>query len=147
MKAMKWLLACVLLVPAAAAADEKAELKKLQGTWKATSVKYAGTAFPVEGDQALYMVIKGDVATVKGSEDVKKEYAKVKLKLDPSTTPKVVDVIVTSGTMKDKVMEGIYKLEGDKFTICVNVTGKDRPGKFESPESENIAIVELEREK
>jgi uncharacterized protein (TIGR03067 family) len=147
---MKVLVALVLagaLSAPVAAEDGKADLKKLQGTWKATSLKYNGKDHSVEGDKAIYMVFKDDVATVRASEAVKKEYAKIRVKLDTSTMPKILDITVVGGSQKDTVMEGIYKFDRDKLVICARILGKDRPTRFESPEGESIVLLEMEREK
>jgi len=84
---------------------------------------------------------------VEGSNTVKKDYGKLTMKLDPSTTPKCVDIVITGGDQKDAVLEGIYELQGDTLKICAKVIGKERPGQFTSPEGSNIVLVVLKREK
>ncbi len=140
------LMAASLLLAADAVSDSKADQKKLQGTWKATSAKFNGKDSSVDGDNALAAVFKDNVATLRASEAVKKAYAKVQVKLDASTMPKCIDITVLGGTQKDTVFEGIYKFDGDKLVLCVKLLGKERPTKFESPEGENIVLMELEHE-
>ncbi len=128
-------------------ADEtgKKDLANLQGTWVVQTLHYNGKDM---GDRyKLSLVVKGKTATVEGNEAVKKEYARVELKLDPSTTPKCLDLGIVGGTQKDAVLEGIYEIQGDELKLCVKVLGKDRPGKFESPEGDSIALVVLKRQK
>jgi uncharacterized protein (TIGR03067 family) len=141
-------LACFLILGAEETRkDAKADLKKLDGSWKVVKVIYNGEDFTNDGVGPLAMDVKDGEATVRAKEDIKKEYAKVRLALDPSATPKILDLSVLAGAQKDAKMEGIYKLDGDKFTICIKVLGNGRPGKFESPEGESIALLELTREK
>jgi uncharacterized protein (TIGR03067 family) len=141
-------LACVVMLGAEEAKkDAKSDLKKLDGSWKAVKLIYNGEDFMKGEDSRIAMDIKDGVATVRASEGIKKEYAKVRLVLDPSATPKLLDLTVVAGAQKDAKMEGIYKLDGDKLTICVKVLGNGRPAKFESPEGESIALLELTREK
>lgn len=90
---------------------------------------------------------KGKEISVEGNEEVKKDYAKVYFKLDPSTIPPCIDINVAEGVQKDADMEGIYELKGDELKICVKVVGKARPAKFASPEGENIALIVLKRVK
>ena len=122
------------------------DLKALQGTWKATKVVYNGTERSIEKDM-IQMTIKGDVATVQAAKNIKKDYGKVKLKLDSSVTPKSVDLSIELGGQKGTTMEGIYKLEKDTLTICAKVLGMDRPSKFESPAGESIVLIALKKEK
>ena len=86
--------------------------------------------------------------TVEGDGKVRKEYAKLALKLDPTTTPKCVDMTVAGGIQKDVVMEGIYELKGDELRLCIKVLGnKERPGEFTSPDGASIVLLKLKRQK
>jgi uncharacterized protein (TIGR03067 family) len=126
--------------------DAKKALKDLEGTWNATSVIWNGKEYPT-GNQGLQFVIKGDEATVRGSKSIEKEYARLKLTLTPNTTPRLLDLTITSGIQKDAKMEGIYELKGDEFKMCVKVFGQDRPAGFEAPEGSATALVVMKREK
>jgi uncharacterized protein (TIGR03067 family) len=141
-------LVAALLAGADAPKDTaKGEVKKVQGTWKATSLTYNGKEVPVDGKRKIRLVFKGDTASVEADKSTKKEYAKVKFAFDPSTKPRCVDLTVVGGVQKDTTMEGIYELKGNKLKLCVKVLGKERPTKFESPEGESIALIEFERVK
>jgi len=135
------------LLGGVAPADEAArkELAALEGTWILQSLQFDGK--DLTGDYKLSLVIKGETATVEGNDEVKMEYTRIGLKLDPSTMPKCLDLRVVGGTQKDSVLEGIYELKGDELKLCVKVLGKDRPGKFESPDGESIALVTFKRQK
>ena len=132
-------------LPAADADDAKKDLAKLQGNWTAVSIKYNGQEFAEK--LKLKFVFKNDQVTIEGDDEVKKEYPKVTLKIDPSTTPHCLDLIVLAGVQKDAAMEGIYEIKGDELRICVKVFGKERPGEFASADGSSIALVVLKREK
>src|SRR5262249_28395891 len=102
----------------------KGEIKKLQGVWKTAALTYNGKDFLADGKLSINFVFKGDVATIEANDEVKKEYAKIRVKLDPSTTPKIMDMTVLGGVQKDTVIEGIYELKGDELKICAKVFGK-----------------------
>jgi uncharacterized protein (TIGR03067 family) len=146
------LLFAVALTASASGPDKqddavKKELKKLQGAWVSSSVTYNGKEYFADGKPGLRFVFKGDVATIEGNDAVKKEYAKLRVKLDPSTTPRLLDMTITEGVQKDAAMEGIYELKDDELKFCVKVFGNDRPTKFEAPAGSSIALVVLKREK
>ncbi len=134
-----------LLSGIAPAEEGKKDLAALEGTWTLESLQYDGK--DLTGQYKFALVIKGKTATIEGSNTIKNEYAKIGLKLDPSTTPKCLDLTVVGGTQKDSVLEGIYEVKGDEMKWCVKVLGKERPGKFESPEGESIALVTFKRRK
>jgi len=56
-------------------------------------------------------------------------------KLDESASPKAVDIVGFAGKdgQKTKTYPGIYKIEGEKFTICYCEQGKQRPSLEEIP--------------
>jgi uncharacterized protein (TIGR03067 family) len=92
-------------------------------------------------------VFKGDTAIVEGNDKVKKEYAKIRVKLDPSASPKLVDISVAGGTQKGAVIKGIYQLKGDELKVCARVFGNGRPTEFASPAGSSIVLLVLKRQK
>jgi uncharacterized protein (TIGR03067 family) len=141
------MLALVSPTPADDAKKEvKKDLDRLQGTWTVMALTYNGEDSAAKVPN-LQFKIEGDVLAVVGNDEVKKEYAKMQLVLDPATKPKLLDFKVTGGTQKDATIEGIYELKDDELTICAKVLGKDRPTKFESPAGQSVALLVLKREK
>jgi uncharacterized protein (TIGR03067 family) len=123
----------------------KRDLDLLQGNWNATAVTYNGKDFLAESKAGLRFVFKGAEATVEASEAVKKEYAKIKIKIDPGTMPPIMDITVSAGTQLDAVIEGIYELKKDELRICARVLGNDRPTEFASPAGTSIVLLVLKR--
>jgi uncharacterized protein (TIGR03067 family) len=136
-----------LLAGLLAVEDEaaKKDLAKFQGSWTAVSIKYNGQEFAEK--LKLKFVFKNNQISIEGDDEVKKEYPKVTLKIDPSTKPPCLDILVLAGVQKDAAMEGIYELKGDELRICVKVLGKERPGEFASPDGSSIALLVLKRDK
>jgi uncharacterized protein (TIGR03067 family) len=142
----------VLLVVLLLGADKKepalkGDQKKLQGIWKATKIVYNGDELSADNEGKIKITIKGTTLTLEAAKQIKREYATIQIKLDETTTPKCIDATISAGGKKGVTLESIYKLDGDKLTICTKVLGMDRPTKFESPGGESVALVELERVK
>jgi uncharacterized protein (TIGR03067 family) len=149
---MRAKLLLVLVAGVVVAADApkdaaKADLKKMQGTWQAVQVTYNGKEHPGLTGGKLKFVIKGDVVTVEAEARLKKEYAKLKFTLDPSTKPGSLDIGVLGGSQKGSNFEGLYELKGDELKFCAKILGMDRPTKFASPAGQSIALVVLKRDK
>jgi uncharacterized protein (TIGR03067 family) len=139
------LVACLILI-AACPADDKAA-PKLDGTWTPTSLIYNGKDMTKDKKTQFRFVFKGDEAVVEGSQAVRKEYARLKVKLDPSFDPHIIDMTVGGGTQEGAKIEGIYQLKDDQLTICAKVFGGDRPTEFASPEGASIVLLVLKRNK
>jgi uncharacterized protein (TIGR03067 family) len=124
----------------------KKDLDKLQGSWAAAALDYNGAAHEELAKQ-IHFVFKDDAVAVEAGDEVRKEYAALRFKLDPSTSPKVVDITVTGGVQKDAVYEGIYELKDDELKICARVAGKERPTEFAAPAGSSLFVITLKREK
>ncbi len=115
----------------------KKDLNGLQGTWKLVSAMKDGEALPEDKVKNTSIVIKDDTFVFPESA----EYATSKegtIKLDATKKPKQMDA--TSN--REKVMLGIYKLDGDRYKVCFAPTGKPRPSEFASkPGSGNLLQV------
>jgi uncharacterized protein (TIGR03067 family) len=141
-----FLVAGLLVTADAPTEAAKKELDQLQGTWTPVKLEYNGKDLSADGKSRFRFVFKGDQATVEGNDEVRKHYAKVTFKLDPSATPKWVDLTVAAGIQQDAVIEGIYELKDDTLTLCAKVFGKERPTEFASPDGSSIVLLVLKRE-
>ncbi len=120
-----------------ALADDKPQselLKPFQGTWNSTG----------DGIDAKY-TFEGEKlkATVNGND-----YS-CKVTVDTEAKPfATIDFVIEDGPddAKGKTSKCIYKLDGEKLTLCVSVPGKDRPKDFAQVEDEAY-LFELKKEK
>jgi len=118
----------------AVVADEKAdvekELKKFQGSWIFESSEAGGQKFSADDLKGLVVTFAGNKHTVKKDDEVIQTGAQ---KIDPSKSPKTIDVTMTEGPNKGAVMLGIYEFKGDTLKVCFAADGKARPTEFKSP--------------
>jgi uncharacterized protein (TIGR03067 family) len=130
-------LLCALVLPRSdgtgARADDKPnvekELKKVQGTWTFESVVMAGKEEPAANFKNSTLTFDGAEHTVKNGNDVIQVGTQT---IDPSKSPKTIDVTITEGPSKGMVMLGIYEISGDTLKVCFDMEGKKRPTEFKS---------------
>ena len=122
---------------------DKKDKEKLQGTWNAVSSESGGKeqkeatehSLVFEGDK--FSVKKGDKVMVKGT-----------FKVDASKKPKEIDMEIADGPddVKGKTAQGIYKLEGDELSWCVDEPGSgNRPKEFATKEGTKTMLVKLKK--
>ncbi|MGP0069888.1 MAG: TIGR03067 domain-containing protein [Isosphaeraceae bacterium] len=114
----------------------KAEaLKALKGTWVAAEDEGIDSKWTFEGE-----TLKASVNGI--------DYT-CKIKIDPVAKPHAtVDFLIDEGPeeAKGQTARCVYKLDGEKLTLCVSLPGKDRPKEFEQAEGESF-LFKLKKEK
>src|SRR2546423_10706859 len=120
------------------AADVEKELQKFQGTWTFESVEAGGKEVPAAEFKGITVTFEGDKYTVKNGDEVIQAATQ---KLDPSKSPKTLDVTVAEGPNKGAVMLGIYEISGDTLKVCFDPEGKKRPTEFKSASGSQTLVV------
>ena len=119
-------------------ADVEKELKKFEGTWTFESVETGGKEVPIAEFKGITVTFEGDKYTVKKGAEVIQSATQ---KLDPSKSPKTLDVTVAEGVNKGAVMLGIYEISGDTLKVCFDPDGKKRPTQFKSASGSQTLVV------
>jgi uncharacterized protein (TIGR03067 family) len=102
----------------------KKELARLEGTWQLISAESEGKKSPDEQVAKIRVVIKDGKHSVYFSD---KALAKeVTFRIDPNKQPKTTDDLLEG----NKIIRGIYELDGDTLRSCVAPIDKDRPTEF-----------------
>jgi uncharacterized protein (TIGR03067 family) len=132
-------LAATIWATSGALGDEKEkvsdDLKALQGTWVTAPDAVTEARWVFDGEKLK--------TTVNGQDYVSK------IKLDTKSNPRAVDFNITEGPEDSagKTVVGIYKIDGDKLSICIAAPGRDtRPTEFKVIEEQTF-LFELKREK
>ena len=109
--------------------DDKAELKKLEGTWQLVSEVMEGKEQPAEYVKRIRWNFD-DKGHWKVEDDGKTIFAG-DLKVYPDSKPKAADsTLTTEGDQKGKIIRAIYDLDGDTLKQCWVVEG-ERPRAFD----------------
>jgi uncharacterized protein (TIGR03067 family) len=99
------------------------DLDGLQGEWTMVSGRVDGVETPVSPGRAMRCTVRGEkVSFLRGDQVVEK----VTIKLDSDKSPRAIDATLES----KQVAPGIYRLEGETFTLCYTAPGKHRPSDF-----------------
>jgi uncharacterized protein (TIGR03067 family) len=143
LEALKVLVAGLLaLSVAGVAADDKkdkpTDAKKILGTWTIESFMEGGQKAKKEAIEDIKVTITAEKITVtQGAKEQEYTYT-----LDSTQKPRAIDL----KNAKGDTVAGIYKLEGDKLTVCFARRG-DRPAQFESEKGTSVVLEVLKREK
>jgi RNA polymerase sigma factor (sigma-70 family) len=117
----------VAQTPAAQGPSAKNDRDLLQGKWTVVSARQNGKDVNADEEAAIKdkpFVFKGDKVTAKGECDYS---------INPSKSPKEMDIVPTEGPEGEKGMKfrAIYELKGDSLKIAFTGPGMDRPRAFD----------------
>jgi uncharacterized protein (TIGR03067 family) len=132
--------------PAAVADDDakKSDADTFKGEWRPVSLKVNGVAAPAEEAKMMTFKFDGEkYVQTAGPQTEEGNYT-----LDPSKTPKTIDLDIKTGMDQGKKQLGIYKIEDGKLTFVVAMAGsKDRPKSFTRADGDEVLEFVLERAK
>lgn len=142
------LLVALMLSSAAVAADQPApgakDQERLQGTWRVVALENEGKPVPAEAIKGATLTFTKDQYELKGG----REEFRGRFKLHATQEPRGIDSTFVEADGKEKgVAVGIYKLEGDRLTICWRQGDKDRPREFGSKPESGLRLLVAERVK
>lgn len=116
-------------------AEIKAEMKRMEGTWRGVSAIKDGKPLPDDRVKSVTTTIKADGTWVMfdGKETFDGTYT-----VDPSKTPKQTNFVIKSGPSKDMTCLEIIEIDGEAMKDCFvfvptgKESSKERPTKFSS---------------
>jgi uncharacterized protein (TIGR03067 family) len=105
----------------------RGDRQRYQGDWQLTSARRDGKDMPAENVKAFRCKFHDDRFSITRDGKVVESGT---LRLDPSKTPKALEVTLDGGD--GQLVLGIYELEGDTYRMCYGGPGKDRPTTFDA---------------
>ena len=147
-----WLIGVLLslLISSAVADDAKDEAikkdrKKIEGTWRIVALEINGNKPGDEDARKLTVVNGADGTWSLRSEG--QEINKGTSTIDPTKTPKSIDITPIEGDTKGDQHLGIYELGETTRKLCFAPPGKPRPTEFSSTPGSDHILVTFQREK
>ena len=126
--------------------DAKSDHKLIQGNWKRVERHINGK---VRSEDMItkfaLQITKAEMVANFKVGDAERE-VKIKYKLDPSKTPKHIDVTFERDG-QSRTRKSIYLLEGDTLKICGKRESDERPTKIEAKEGDGQNIFVYKRVK
>jgi uncharacterized protein (TIGR03067 family) len=98
----------------------------MAGTWITVSGESDGTSIAVPRSQRLIVQPDGKIRLEREGDLVGAAITTI----DPSVSPKAIDIEVTEGTMKEQKYKGIYEVGKDALKICRSGDRGERPTAF-----------------
>ncbi|GEM_PF-1251779 len=117
------------------------DAEKIQRTWVAVSGERDGKELtPAQLEAFLFVIARDQFAF--GPHylpDVLATY-----KLDPTKTPKEIELTVLEGYRKGKAMKYLYRLDGDRLTLCFQIAADaPAPTEFATKADSGLCLVHL----
>lgn len=117
------------------------DLRKLQGTWRVAALRMDGAQIPAGDFAQAEIIVTGDRFQSTGMGAVYEGT----LQLRPRTKPKGLDMLFDTGHAAGVRNVGIYRLDGDSWTICLATYGTTRPAGFVSNPGSGVVLETLTR--
>jgi uncharacterized protein (TIGR03067 family) len=132
----------LLILFASAVSDDAAalELARLQGEWTPLRLERKGEFIDDCFRHTSGIVIDKDIIRFRVEERTLIEF---RCKLDPTRSPKAVDLTATCGPRKGAVLRGIYTLNGDHLTLCWPIDD-DQPRPrllLDAPDRDHVTLM------
>ena len=142
---MSPLLLGVALTIAAPALKDKPHSQDLYGEWEFESLEEEGRARPPDtppprfrfNKDGTYQVFRGD----------KEAAGRRGYKFDPTAVPPALDYNTPPAPPASPVLLAVYRVDGDRLTVCRANLGKPRPTELASPPGSGLLVVRFRRVK
>jgi uncharacterized protein (TIGR03067 family) len=123
-------------------ASQADELKLLQGVWRATRAEENGTAVSAHDIPQIVVTIKGSKFQVMQDGE---QHDKGSFTLDPSKSPKQIDIHHESDSGDVMEIPAIYEVGPDTLRVCYARQRAPRPKAFETASDPRLYLISYKR--
>jgi uncharacterized protein (TIGR03067 family) len=122
------------------------EMKKLSGTWRVIAMEVAGQAQPeATFNKMKYIVSRDMISWIIAGKPGDLYYS---YELNVKEDPKTIDMLSMRNNEKVGMkLKGIYKLDRDELTICLDAETAGRPAAFDTKPNTMRVLYRFKREK
>jgi len=131
-------LAAVVLAAGVAAADDKKDAAKLDGTYLIVSGERDGRPIPEAEIKGAVVTFKGD--KVYGTDKDKKEFFAATFQIDTAAKPYKISMTSTA-PKKDEKAAGVIEVGEDGVKICYALPGGATPTEFKAGEKQQCFVL------
>ncbi len=124
--------------------DAEKVLKSLQGKWRLVALTVDGQELGEQNYGVSVLVHEGKTQTIQINGENRGSYD---VEITPSEEPARIDLASVDGPTKGRKYPGIYKLEGDRLTVCTSRDPDLRPADFASKPGTRVTLAVYERQK
>lgn len=122
---------------------DKKDIAAWQGTWQAVSFLEDGKQKPAEELKKITLAVKGTDYHFQNGNVNFSEHGSYTFRA--ARNPKELDILVGDGADKGKIYLVIYKVDGDRLTICLRADNKSRPREFTGKAGSGCVLEEWKR--
>ncbi len=126
-----------------------ADRSAMQGKWKVIEIDNQGAVYKSGGKGAAILIEKNFMTDLDGEG---KPCGKVSMKLDPSKSPKKMDLTIVFNKLfpdtKGKTLQSLYQIDGDTLKIAATVAPfRGYPKGFKTSEGCHFLVTTYKRVK
>jgi uncharacterized protein (TIGR03067 family) len=131
-----------LMVAVAHGGDDKKGAAKLDGAWTATSWRRGDAEIGKDKVDTELVFNKDTYEFPNGINRISK---KGSIKIDAAKGS--IDFMPADGFAKGKTLLGIFKVDGDKLTLCFTSAGNERPKEFKTDDRSTVLATYIKKKK
>lgn len=117
------------------------QLRSLEGTWEFESLEIDANQIPAAAMSSSRLLIDGDRFRTESPEAI---YEGI-FNINVEAAPQGIDIEFIAGPEAGNWNYGIFRLERDSLTLCLDMTGKGRPAGFRTSAGSGHALETLRR--